>query len=288
MLKKRLRSVDEPFLVVRSVRADVQSGTVLQDHRHDWHQLIFGSAGVLTVWTQEGSWVAPPSWAICVPAGTSHNIRFVGPCAFRTLYLRPDYFADMPRRCMALAVSALLRELILRIGELRAIDRRNRIEAAMALLLAAEFRDAGRPSFCLPMPTGDFTRRVADSSALHSSNNRSTSSLARQLGIGARTLERRFVAETGMTLGRWRQQQRLFGALEQLATGKTIKIVAAAAGYQTPSAFVAAFRKLFGTTPARYFSHTIERTREAQMDIGSKKQRIDARAHRGHDGRIVR
>jgi len=33
-----------------------------------------------------------------------------------------------------------------------------------------------------------------------------------------------------------------------------VKAVAEEAGYQTPSAFVAAFRAAFGTTPGRYFA----------------------------------
>ena len=209
----------------------------------------------MTVWTEEGSWVAPPSWAIWVPAGVRHNIRFIGPSAFLTLYLRPEHFSDLPRRCQALAVSPLLRELIVRITELRALDRRNATDVALALLLATECRGPGPPSFSLPTPTGAFTRRAEALIAAHTPNRPSTNSIARRLGIGARTLERRFLADTGLTLGRWRQQRRLHQALEHLATGKAIKAVAAAAGYGTPSAFVAAFRKLFGTTPARYFSH---------------------------------
>ena len=36
-------------------------------------------------------------------------------------------------------------------------------------------------------------------------------------------------------------------------SGAPVKAVAADAGYATPSAFIAAFRKTFGVTPARYF-----------------------------------
>jgi AraC-like DNA-binding protein len=46
----------------------------------------------------------------------------------------------------------------------------------------------------------------------------------------------------------------LLGALELLAADAPIKQAAAKAGYATPSAFTAAFRAAFGTTPARYFA----------------------------------
>jgi AraC-like DNA-binding protein len=45
----------------------------------------------------------------------------------------------------------------------------------------------------------------------------------------------------------------MLGALERLAAGAPTKQVAADAGYATASAFIAAFRSLFGTTPGRYF-----------------------------------
>jgi AraC-like DNA-binding protein len=69
-------------------------------------------------------------------------------------------------------------------------------------------------------------------------------------------LERRFLAETGISLGRWRQHQGLLRALEHLAVGGTTKSATAVAGYASPSAFVAAFRKFFRTTPARYFEQS--------------------------------
>ncbi len=71
----------------------------------------------------------------------------------------------------------------------------------------------------------------------------------------ARTLERRFAQETGITVGRWRRQARLLDALRQLASGQTVKVVAQDAGYGSPSAFVSAFRSVFGVTPARYFDN---------------------------------
>ncbi len=56
-------------------------------------------------------------------------------------------------------------------------------------------------------------------------------------------------------MGRWRRQARLLDALRQLASGQTVKVVAQDAGYSSPSAFVSAFRSVFGVTPARYFDN---------------------------------
>jgi AraC-like DNA-binding protein len=252
MSQIRRTPADEPFLVVRSSLANAPSGAVIDAHVHGWHQLIYVSAGVITVWTEAGSWVAPPSWGVWAPAGLRHGIRFAGPSAFRTLYFRPDHWAGVPAACSAVTVSPLLRELILRTAAQGMLDRRSAVDMAMATLMLDEFRLSGAPPFDLPQPRTAVTRRAA---ALFSEAGayQTTDCVARQLGLGTRTLERQFVTETGITIGSWRQQRALLTSMEQLAGGTSVKAAAAYAGYASASAFIAAFRGLFGTTPARYF-----------------------------------
>jgi AraC-like DNA-binding protein len=74
----------------------------------------------------------------------------------------------------------------------------------------------------------------------------------RVVGAGERTLSRLFRAETGMTFPEWRAQLRLHHSLTLLATGRSVTATAMTCGYRTPSAFTAAFRATFGTTPGAY------------------------------------
>jgi len=76
--------------------------------------------------------------------------------------------------------------------------------------------------------------------------------LARRSGASARTLQRIFRAETGMTFGTWRQQLRLGHALQALGAGSSVTSVALDAGYASVSAFISAFRHTYGQPPARY------------------------------------
>jgi AraC-like DNA-binding protein len=253
MAEKRLTRADEPFMVVRTLASDFSAAYVLEHHSHDWHQLIYASAGVLTVWTERGSWIAPPHWAVWVPARVSHGIRFAAGSALRTLYLRPGWTEGLPDSCTAVTVSPLLRELILRAVRTGMLDRREPADMAVAALILDEFRRSGAPPFELPQPAGTATRRAAELIAANAPEARNVAALARASGVGVRTLERRFRAETGMSPGRWRRHKALLDAVERLAGGERIKSVAAAAGYATPSAFVAAFRASFGVTPGRYF-----------------------------------
>ncbi|MBA3811384.1 MAG: helix-turn-helix transcriptional regulator [Caulobacteraceae bacterium] len=238
---------------MRSSASNPPAGAVIDDHAHEWHQLIYVSAGLIRVWTEAGSWVAPPTWAVWAPAGVRHGMRFVGASAFRTLYFRPDWWPDLPDECAAVTVSALLRALILRVTAQSALDRRVAVDTAIATVMLDEFRRSDAPPFTLPQPSSEPTRHAVALIAEGAPPSVTAGGLAQTVGLGVRTLERRFVAETGVTLGRWRRHRALLGALEQLAVGSPIKTVAASAGYSTSSAFVSAFRSLFGATPGRYF-----------------------------------
>ena len=254
MSRKRRTHADEPHFLVRTLAQALPAGHRIERHRHDWHQLIYASAGLLHVWTERGSWLVPPHWAILVPAGIVHSIRFAAPSDLRTLYLRPGWSEGVAGDCAVIGVSPLLRELILRATREQMLDERNPAEAALATLILDEFHQAGAPPFDLPQPVSPALLRAAALMATDAPEAATSATLARAVGLGIRTLERQFLAETGLTPGRWRRQHTLLNALEQLAAGTPIKQAAAHAGYATPSAFTAAFRGTFGNTPARYFA----------------------------------
>ena len=65
---------------MRSLAGQFEAGQGTGRHIHPWRQLIYCTAGVMTVWTEAGAWVAPPHWAVWVPAGVAHQIRFAGAC----------------------------------------------------------------------------------------------------------------------------------------------------------------------------------------------------------------
>src|SRR6202042_3089873 len=76
--------------------------------------------------------------------------------------------------------------------------------------------------------------------------------LARGAGASLRTLQRLFPTETGLTLEAWRQKARLITAVAMLSGGAPVAVTAADCGYDSPSAFINAFRRQFGVTPGRH------------------------------------
>jgi AraC-like DNA-binding protein len=251
MSRKRHTAADEAFLLIRTMRSIFRDGHEIEPHAHDWHQLIFASAGIMTVSADKGLWVVPPQWAIWAPASVGHSIKFTGASSFATLYLRPEHWRDLPVESGVVTVSPLLRELILRACDIGMLDRRDPVEQALAVLIVDAFRSCAVPALGLTMPSSAALRAVADHCTGDAQARAAT--IARRFGLGLRTLERRFAAETGMTFGQWRRQARFLDALRLLAEGRAVKTVARDAGYRSTSAFVAAFSATFGTTPGRYF-----------------------------------
>jgi AraC-like DNA-binding protein len=251
MSQKRRTAADEPFLLVRSVASELAVGARIAEHGHGWHQLVHAADGVLMVWTERGSWVVPSRWAVWVPAGVQHRIRALAHARLRTIYVAPA-FADLPEGCTTITVSPLLRELVLRTVAIGMLDQRDAVEHALAVVLLDAIRTAPVPPYGLPEPGSDATRRAVDR-LFAGDPGSDTATIARAVGLSARTLERRFLAETGLSFGRWRRRGALLASLERLAGGASVKQAAASAGYATPSAFVAAFKGEFGETPGRYF-----------------------------------
>ena len=79
--------------------------------------------------------------------------------------------------------------------------------------------------------------------------------MLRRCGASRRTLERIFRLETSLSLGQWLRRQKLLHALRCLAAGDCVDAIAEELGYNSPSAFIAMFRRELGQTPKRYFKN---------------------------------
>jgi AraC-like DNA-binding protein len=258
MSRKRLSPSDEQHLVVRSSSMELPHGFRIDHHAHSWHQLLFATAGVMTVETPLGHWVVPPACAVWLPSTRQHAIVFSGASALRTLYLRPEHAQEVPSECCALSVSPLLRELIVRTTDQHALDERSATDRALALLIVNELRRVEAPPLELMSPRSPALLKLIRLLADPAANLLTTPRLARKIGLGVRTLERRFLVETGMTLLQWRRQAKMLRALEQLLVGDSLKVTAERSGYASASAFIAAFRMTFGTTPRRYLARLVD------------------------------
>jgi AraC-like DNA-binding protein len=216
-------------------------------HRHDWHQLSYAVRGQLEVVTDDARRIVPADRAVWVPAGVEHVEVIRAPLSMRSLYVAPGASAIAPRACRTISVSPLLRELILHVSRIGALDRRDAEQARLVGVLFDLLGSAEDVPLELRSPKDPRARRFADLVAAEP--DAAVADLARKAGASVRTLERCFFAETGMALGAWRRRVRLFHALRLLEGGAAVTEVALAIGYASPSAFCAAFARQFGRSP---------------------------------------
>jgi AraC-like DNA-binding protein len=200
-----------------------------------------------------GQWIVPPTRAIWMPAGVAHLIRCVGVVHMRSLYIRPDVAAGLPPRAHAVGVSPLLRELIQAAVEVERDYAEASRDGRLMRLLLDELHALPVLPLHLPQPADERLRRICERIDAQPDDVSTLSDWATALGVDAKTIQRLFARETGMTFGQWRQQARLLHGLERLALGDKVVEVALALGYDSPSAFAAMFKRQFGEPPSAFF-----------------------------------
>ena len=226
------------------------AGTRFTWHTHVDHQVAWASDGVLTVLTEAATWVLPPTRALWIPAGLPHEARSSNRATMRALYVRPDLCRIAWAEPTPIAASPLLAELIAHL-EREPLDpaRRARAEAVLVDLL----EPVAMPTIEVRQPIEQRAREVARALTENPADKHTLSEWGRQVNASERTLARSFQADTGVPFGRWRTLLRLQAALFALAAGEPVSNVATRVGYESASAFVAAFRRETGVTPAAYF-----------------------------------
>jgi AraC-like DNA-binding protein len=238
--------------LVRSAATTYPDGWRLDRHDHAWGQLAFCNSGVMRVESERAAWLAPPTRAIWLPAGVEHAIVMKGEVATRFLYLDPALAAPLPAEPEVLEVIPLLRELILHILTLRMLHPSKPREDRMGRLLVDLLVEARRVDLTLPLPRDPRAMALADRVQAAPGEATPLAGLARAAGASLRTLQRLFPAETGLTLEAWRQKARLIAAAARLSQGAPVAVAAADCGYDSPSAFIAAFKRQLGVTPGRF------------------------------------
>ena len=231
-----------------------EAGTWSDLHRHEhWGELAFMRSGYMVICTELGNYAAPPQRAVWIPPGLTHEWYIPEPSVDNALYIMPHVLPPGPRfqRYHAMEVSPLVRELIHALAPQSCDYEEPGPVARMVSVLLDQLPLLPEVGFPLPMPRD--RRLVALCTALlnEPDSPETIREWCTRLGMSERTLARLFQRQTGESFGRWRQRIRLHHARAQLEAGESVPAVALNCGYASVSAFIAAFKKLFGRTPGQ-------------------------------------
>lgn len=266
--------VGHPRAQIVTLKRDYPDGQFFASHFHDRDQVVYASRGVMTVRTEQGIWVVPAPRAVWIPARTPHEVRMSGRVSLRTLYLTCGLARQLPRTCCVLNVSPFFKELILHACEFFTLERRVKMQAHLISVILDQLDQVRTVPFQLPQPLDSRARHVAEVLIENPAGERPIEEICQSAGGSKRTIERLFQRETGLSLGRWRQQLKLMQALQLLARGEKIANAAAGAGYSTPSAFISSFKQAMGVTPGKYFHEPEEDAGEA-APMETHRNRLD-------------
>ena len=88
-------------------------GPEYEPHAHRKAELILTVRGLVTCDVAKGRWMVSSQCALWIPPEMSHSVRTVGEVELYCLFLDPAVAQDLPTECCTIAVSPLLRELVI-------------------------------------------------------------------------------------------------------------------------------------------------------------------------------
>ncbi len=231
-------------------------------HSHDLHQIEYAFQGVVEVESATAHYLLPPQQAAWIPAGLEHRTTIGTTVRTISVFFEPALVATPGDRVRILAVSSVLREMMIYSGRWP-IGREGSESLADTFFsvlgqLVSESLDGETP---LSLPTCqdpavaaamDWTRdHLADAGV---------ADVARFVGLSERSLRRKFDLMVGMPWRAYLLQARLLRAMALLAEpGPSVLEVATAVGFDSLSAFDRAFRRRTGETPSSYRRRRVQR-----------------------------
>lgn len=243
--------------LLRPLHARAESlgaGSWTPTHRHNWVQFSYAISGVLGVHTEQGSFFAPPQWGVWIPPGLDHEIITSARAEMRSLYVRREDCGWAEDRCRVLEVTPLARELIKRFCLLPPdYPQGDSPESRLVQVLLDQLATLAEVGFSLPLPRHTRLLSLCYELIEQPSQTTTLGDWAQRLNVSEKTLMRLFQRETGLSFRGWRRRARLLASLNALEEGASVTTAALACGYDSTSAFIAAFKGLFGFTPGELF-----------------------------------
>ncbi|HSO00205.1 MAG TPA: helix-turn-helix transcriptional regulator [Candidatus Nanopelagicales bacterium] len=226
-------------------------------HAHGRHQILYTATGVLHLEIEAGTWLLPPRKAAWLCAGTRHRVSADRPVALRTVYLAAEMLPELDHDCRVFSVEPLAREMLLFAmrwdHESDPEDRTAGPFFRAFAALTAEWIERNAHPYRLPTARSPELSRATAFILARLADPIGVEDAARAAGASTRTLARRFADELGTGFREYLHAARMLRAMDLLAEpAARVTDVALAVGFESPSAFSAAFSSFAGESPRGY------------------------------------
>nr|WP_031046318.1 AraC family transcriptional regulator [Streptomyces sp. NRRL F-5650] len=237
-----------PFAITAGFRVS-RVPTEWAPHSHPLHELVWVRGGTLTSRVADRVFTVSEGHGLWMPAGVVHGGRATAGARFHDAFFAPDRTPIAFGEPKAIAMTPLLESLLTHLS-------RTDLDAAARTRAEAVVFDVLRPAdrqFALPVPDDARIDALVETLLDDPADCRSLAEWALRLGLSDRTVTRAFRQATGLSFAQWRQMLRVHRALTLLSEGVDVTTVSETLGYAQPSSFIAAFRRVMGTTPGAFF-----------------------------------
>lgn len=222
-----------------------------------WHILLWQVRGQADLEVDGDRLSLRDGQAMWVPARTRHAFTVHADSVTMPLFFDAERARPTLEDPTMLRVDADLRTLMLAysVSSSTAI----KVPADLGSQILAAIADRRLRSFALPLPRSAHARAIADALRADPGDPRGVEQWAASVHTTARTIERAFRAETGLTLRQWRIRNRLEAAEELLRGGASPDVVAHRVGYTHVNSFRRVFTQSRGVSPSEWVRRHVGR-----------------------------
>lgn len=249
---------------------DIPAGEV------DWHInahaiLLWVHSGVLTAWTGDGDYRVLAGQAVWMPAGVNHAVQLARGTVAVAVWAPAGAERDGLSSVRVLEVPPGLGDWLI-----HKYFRGPFAEDGPLLELTTGLSGrgiSGNAGTALPMPGSREARAVAQALLRSPGSPLRIEEFAVRESVSAKTLQRQFIHDTGITFSQWRTRARVAAAAARIAAGYGVADARRHAGYSTAAGFTRAFQRHFGLTPTTYMTRRRRSGavtgREMELEMGT-------------------
>jgi len=224
-------------------------------HFHDVHEIEYAIRGMVEVKTEAGHYLLPPHQAAWIPAGLHHQTTLNAGVQTLAVLFEPRLVPMAGDRVRIIAVSALLREMMLYSVRWPISRTESGMEADSFFqtlgYVVAEALDDEKPLH-LPVSNDPVVAAATDYTRAHL-DCVTLSDVTRAVGVSERTLRRIFNTHLGMSWRSYLLRARVVRSMALLAQpDRSILEVSIAVGFDDVGAFARSFARHCGETPSAY------------------------------------
>ncbi len=231
---------------------EVNADTEYLPHSHLWGQVICIKSGVLALNIGGQRFLAPPGFAVWIPAKMEHSSYNLRQAWFRSINIAPRFCKELPLQPCLLNVSPIFTAIVESCFERNMMSPSSKSEYRLCRVLIDEVSSSPLQLTYLPITDDKYLSPILKQLESNPADNTPLNEWASRVYTTERTLSRRCQSELGMSFSEWRQRLRFLHGISLLDKGHSVQDVALEVGYSSASAFIAMFQHIAGTTPDRY------------------------------------